>query len=75
MPLTGTGNVLGLAMKAAVDGLSDAQKKDRDEVFKAMGTAIIAHLIANGASAVAVVSVSGVTTGPGTSGPGLGNLV
>jgi hypothetical protein len=60
MALTGTGAVLGAAMKSAVDGLTDEQKQDRDEVFKAMGEAIIAHIIANG-----VAAVFGVTTGGG----------
>lgn len=74
MALTGTGNALGAAMKNAVDALSEADKRNRLKVFEAMGTAIIAHFIANGAGAitVAVTSVSGVTTGGSASGPGTG---
>lgn len=68
MPLLGTGAALGFAMKSAVDGLSDAQKADRDEVFKAMGEAIIGHILSNGVGAVQVPLATG-------GGPGLpGNL-
>ena len=56
---------------AAVSGLAPAHA----DLFKAMGNAIINHIVANGTSAVAVLSVSGVTTGPGVSGSGTGNLV
>jgi hypothetical protein len=66
MPLTGTGDALGLALKVAVDAVPD--KTDRDEVFKAMGNAIVAHLILNGLAAVLVPGALG-------GGPGLpGNL-
>lgn len=75
MPLAGTGATLGSLIKSNIDALTDEQKKDRDELFRAMGEAIIAHILANGTGAVAVVSVAGVTTGAGTSGPGTGNLV
>jgi hypothetical protein len=75
MPLTGTGSVLGASIKASIDGLSDDDKKDRDKLFDEMGKTIIAHLIANGAGAVAVVSVAGVTPGGGVSGAGTGNLI
>lgn len=69
MALAGTGATLGAAMKSAVDALSDEQKQDRDEVFKVMGEAIIAHLLAVG---VGAVTVPGATGG----GPGLlGNLL
>lgn len=60
MALTGTGDVLGAAIKSAIDSLSDEEKQNRDEIFKAIGEAIIAHIIANGIGAVA-----GVTTGAG----------
>ena len=77
MALTGTGNALGDAMQAAIDAVVD--KTDRQAVFRAMGTAIIAHVIANGSSAVAisglpvtVASVTLVTTGTAASGPGTG---
>ncbi len=79
MALVGTGNALGDAMKAAIDGVGD--KDDREAVFQAMGTAIIAHFLSNGMAAVTitaqpvvVASVTGVTTGPGVSGPGTGTV-
>ncbi len=75
MALTGTGSALGSLIKSSIDSLSDEDKADRDKTFDEMGKAIIAHLIANGVGAIAVVSVSGVTTGPGVSGPGTGNLI
>ncbi len=75
MALTGTGSALGTTIRSAIDSLSDEDKKDRTKLFDEMGKAIIAHLIANGTGAIAVVSVSGVTTGGGVSGSGLGNLI
>lgn len=74
MPLAGTGAVLGALIQTNIDALSDEQKRDRNLLFRAMGDAIIAHLLAT-APNVAVVSVSGVTTGLGLSGPGTGTLV
>ncbi len=69
MPLNGA--VLGAAIKAAVDAVVD--KTDRDDLFTAMGNAIVAHIQAN--AQVFVASVSGVTTGGGVSGPGTGTIV
>lgn len=71
-------------MKAAVDALmagrtadnpltAEEQAELRTNMFKAMGNAIVAHVIAN--ALVNVLSVSGVTTGPGTSGPGTGTIL
>lgn len=81
MPLTGTGDALGNLIKGNIDALTDAQKQDRVQVFHAMGQAVIAHIIANGTSAViitaqpvVVASVSAVTPGGGVSGPGAGTL-
>jgi len=67
MALTGTGNVLGAALKAAVDQVvasatAAQQPVDRDAMFQAMGNAIIAHIIANGIGSIAV---TGVTVGAG----------
>lgn len=53
------GDVLGLAMKAAVDAVAD--KTDRDALFKAMGNAIVNYITTN--ATVAVVT-PGVTAGP-----------
>ena len=57
MPLNG--NLLGAQLKAAVDGVGD--KTDRDALFRAMGNAIVAHILANG---VVVGTANGVTAGP-----------
>ncbi len=65
MPLTGTGPALGIAIKSAIDSLSDADKKDRDKLYEEMGTAIINHIIANGAAAVGSVVAGG----------GVGNII
>lgn len=64
------GNSMGDAMKAAIDGTGD--KNDRVALFRAMGQAVVAHIIANGLVTVTVASVSGVVAGPGASGPGTG---
>jgi len=65
MPLTGTGDALGAAIKSAIDG---ADPKDRDALFAAMGNAIIDHIVENGVGAIAFVA--GVTPGGALSGPG-----
>lgn len=79
MAWTGTGIALGDAMLAAIDAAvassAEAGPAQRRAIWRAIGTAIIAHLVANGTGAVAVVSVSGVTTGAGVSGPGTGNVI
>jgi hypothetical protein len=72
--ITGTGAVLGALIQSSIDSLSDEEKRDRQKLFKAMGDAIIAHLLAT-APNVAVVSVSLVTPGVGVSGPGTGTLI
>lgn len=68
MALNGT--ALGDAIKAAVDAVGDPT--DRQAVFRAIGTAIATYLVAN--TQVVVTSVTGVTTGAGTSGPGTGTI-
>lgn len=65
MALTGTGPALGVAMKAAIDALSDEDKRDRDKLFEEMGKAIIDHIIAKGTAAVGGV----------VSGGGVGNII
>lgn len=67
------GDVLGDLMLAAVDALSSAQAQNRQTIFRAMGAAIVTHI--QTAGQVVVVSVSGVTTGGGTSGPGTGTIL
>lgn len=70
MPLTGTGDVLGDAMRAAIDAEPD--KTDREALFRALGNVIVAHVVAN--ATVVVASVSGVTAGAAASGPGAGTV-
>jgi len=74
MSLAGTGDALGDLIRSTIDALSTADKANRTKVFHAIGEAIIAHIIANGSNAISVTvaSVSGVTVGAGTSGPGVG---
>lgn len=57
MPLTGTGDALGDAIRAAIDLLPESDRKDRDKVFRKIGDAIIAHL--TGPAGVNAVAVSG----------------
>ncbi len=66
------GDTLGLAIKAAVQAAAAADPTDRDAMFKAMGNAIVHHIQTFGTVAVAVASVTGVTTGVGVSGAGTG---
>lgn len=67
------GNDLGDAIKAAIDGVTD--KTDRTALFQAMGTAIVDYITANAevATSVTVDSVTLVTTGSASSGPGTGS--
>jgi hypothetical protein len=64
------GDVLGDAIKAAVDAVGD--KTDRQALFRAIGAAIVTHITTQAAVTVTVTSVSGVTVGAGVSGPGAG---
>lgn len=59
---------------AAIDTLSDDDKKDRSKVWQKITGAIIAHIQTNAVinTNVAVTSVSLVTPGVGASGPGTG---
>lgn len=70
------GTILGDAMMAAVDGAviahPTANADQRKAIWRALGDAIVTHV--QGATVtVTVTSVSGVTTGPGVSGPGTGS--
>jgi hypothetical protein len=67
------GDVLGQALKAAVSAAAASDPSDRDAMFRAMGNAIVNHLRVYGQVNVTVISVSGVTTGAGVSGPGTGS--
>lgn len=72
------GNTMGTAVKNAIAALSpdmtQAQKDQLELAWKAICTAIVAHIAANATvtATVAVTSVAGVTTGGGVSGPGAG---
>lgn len=65
------GNALGQAIKAAVSAVEDPAN-NRDELFEAMGTAIVNYIVAN--AQVVVASVTGVSSGVSTSGPGTGTI-
>lgn len=66
------GDTLGLALSAAINSLSQAQKENLDTVWKTIGNAIVNHIKTN--AVVAVTSVSGVTAGAAASGPGAGTI-
>jgi len=70
MPLDGP--TLGALMKANIDALALEDKSDRDELFKALGKAVVAHITA--AAVVNIVSVPGVQPGTGVSGPTTGTI-
>lgn len=67
-------DILGPAMKAAVDVLTDDQKKDRDAVFKALASAIVTHIQTTatlaGLVVVGVTATSIPVTGTATGAPG-----
>lgn len=68
--------LLSAEMLAAVDQATLANPlanpAQRKAIYDALAQAICAHIIANGLVVVTVASVSGVTVGPGVSGPGAG---
>lgn len=67
-----TADVTGAAINSAVQALTTEQKSDPETCWKTIMRVIYAHLVTD--AVVVVASVSGVTTGPGTSGPGTGTL-
>lgn len=75
MPLNPT--LLGTQLLAAVDqavaSSPAATPLQRKAVWDAIALAIVTHIQINGT--VVVASVTGVTTGPGVSGPGTGVIV
>ena len=76
MPMNG--DILGAEIVTAMDAVLAsepvASESQRASMWAAIGNAIVAHITANAvvSTTVAVVSVSGVTTGVATSGPGAG---
>ena len=85
MAIVGTGEVAWNTMRAASNAARDAYMAGKDvltqsqitELVDAMRAAemnaMFLHLTAN--VQVVVVSVAGVTTGPGVSGPGIGTIL
>lgn len=74
MALNGTvlGDLIMANIDAAVAAHQESNPAQRQAIFRAMGEAIVVHILT---AQVVVVSVSGVTTGPGVSGPGTGTLL
>ena len=78
MALTGSGNVLGLAIAAAIIAdngpVTPAEQLVIENKWKLIATEIVNHFVAQTqvTTTVAVASVSAVTPGPGVSGPGVG---
>lgn len=70
------GNLLGQQIMDAIDGelasQPTANAAQRTAIWQAVGRAIVLHIQTSGAVTVTVASVSGVTVGPGVSGPGAG---
>lgn len=64
--------VLGPALKAAMDGLTNDEKRDRDKIFLALADAVIKHLQTFGE--VQATVLPGLTTAPG-GGPVTGVLI
>ena len=67
-------NRLGDAMRAAVDavGVAPDIATYRTALFRALALAIVTEIKTN--AVASVTSVSGVTTGAGVSGPGIGSV-
>jgi len=74
MPITGTAPVLNTLIKAkmATAGVVITSPAELDKLTLSIAEAVIEHIVAN--ALVTVASVSGVTTGPGVSGPGTGTI-
>lgn len=66
------GDLIRTSVDAAIAATPSAGEAQRQAVFRAIGNAIVTHVLT---AQVIVTSVSGVTTGPGTSGPGTGTLL
>lgn len=66
------GDRLGLAIAAAIEAAAQSNPSDRNEWFKALGNAIVNEI--TGHAEVAVASVTLVTSGLESSGPGTGTV-
>ncbi len=70
MALAGTGDALGALLMSAVDaavaGASEDNPPSRTDIYKAMGNAIITHIVANGTAAILTAGVQpGASALPG----------
>lgn len=74
--LTGTGNALGDAILSAIDstvaGNQTANQEQRVAIWRAVGAAIVNHIVMN--AQVNVASVTLVSSGTDSSGPGTGSV-
>jgi hypothetical protein len=71
MPMAGA--VLGAQIVAKIDALLLTDPNpSRPDFWREIAEAIVEHIQSNALVTVAVVSVSGVTSGGGVSGPGAG---
>lgn len=70
------GNTMGTQVANAIialdPGMTQAQKDQLTTSWQSICAAIVTHITGN--AQVVVTSVSGVTTGPGVSGPGTGTV-
>ena len=67
-----TADALGAAIASAVAALTDEQKQDLPTVWKTIMRLVYSSLKSD--AVVSVTSVSGVTSGGSSSGPGAGTL-
>ncbi len=74
MPITGTENILSQQIRTLMsqNGITIVDDVELAKLTDAIAKAVIDHIVAN--ATVNVISVSGVTTGPGVSGPGTGTI-
>lgn len=65
---------VGIVEGDSQESIESKSQSYRSQLWKAIAGAIVLHIQTNAVvqSTVAVASVSGVTTGPGASGPGTG---
>jgi hypothetical protein len=74
MSMSGTrlGDAIVTAFQSINPGMTTAQINQLKSAWEAVGTAIVDEITNHAQVAVNVTSVSGVTSGGGTSGPGTG---
>ncbi len=65
------GSALSTVIKAAIASIPE-NERSHDAIWDAIGDALVTFIQTN--ATVAVISVSGVTTGIGVSGPGAGTI-